>query len=460
MKSGSSDKIVQVGVGEHTPHTLASAYVDPQAHVEALGFVDVSEERLEAVAATCRALNEVTGKRIVVETSTETAEVLPGATMVILAYAVGYPQLVLETYARADKYGIPIGEAETLGIGGGLMGLRHLKVGMPIMDLVKQVCPEAWCVVSTNPIRHMTDYANRYAGIRKSMGLCHGTKATLRYIEKCLEMEYGALESIVVGANHLIWYLKIWERATGEDWYPKLAEILQERDLDGHMGRYLYSIFGLYPGNGPGHVPDGFGFFTKRLWEKYTVHRCVTTKNYDPFLEYTKKGTTAGSIHVEADKAAEGNKRWVGYLRAVRDGGMEAAELLGILQENLDEDPVDQILTTLHRPDTMYYTEALNLPNGSAVPNLPADAILEIPGVANRTGAYPLALGAIPEAIAELVSRQVVIQKLQVDAAATGSKQALLQSVLLDPLVHDLDAGVAFVEEEIAAHPEVYPEMR
>jgi alpha-galactosidase len=259
--------MVQIGVGEHTPHTLVSAYLDPHAHVEALGFVDINEERLEAVAATCRALNELTGKQVAVETSTETAEVLPGATVVILAFAVGYPQLVLETYERADKYGIPIGEAETLGIGGGLMGLRHLKVGMPIMDLVKKVCPEAWCVVSTNPIRHLTDYANRYAGIRKSMGLCHGTKATLRYIEKCLEMEWGSLESIVVGANHLIWYLKIWERATGDDWYPKLAEILQERDLDGHMGRYLYSVFGLYPGNGPGHVPDGFGFFQKRLWE-------------------------------------------------------------------------------------------------------------------------------------------------------------------------------------------------
>ena len=112
---------------------------------------------------------------------------------------------------------------------------------------------------------------------------------------------------------------------------------------------------------------------------------------------------------------------------------------------------------SLFQTDSLHYHPALNIPNRGAVSNLPEDAIVEVPGVCNRIGAYPLTVGPLPDAVAELVRRQVTIQKLQVDAAATGSRQKLLQSLLLDPTIKNIDSALAFMDETLRDRGSYYP---
>jgi len=435
--SSPRDILVQIGVGEHTPHTLARAYEDKFQSIEELRYVDLNPEHLDAVAATCRALNKETGRNVKCVVSTDYKDALEDATMVSFAFAVDYPQSTLRDYARAERHGIPMVEGETMGIGGGLAGIRHLKVAMPIMDRMASVCPDAWCVVSTNPIRHLGDYAARYAKLRKCMGLCHGAEATIQYIENAAGIKHGLLDFLVAGANHFIWYLKIWSRETGEDYYPKLTEILKKQALDGEMSRHMFQTFGIYPGNGPSHVTDSFGLFTEDIWKKYDIHRALS-----------------------AERGATGDhKRWTNYMRKIRDGQMTAREYLKELAVSQADAPASPILRSFLKTDTMYYNQALNIPNRGAVSNLPDDAIIEVPGVSNRTGAYPLVVGPLPDAVAELVRRQVVIQKLHVDAAATGSKQALTQALLLDPTVKSFDSAMAFLNDTLTEDKKFYPVM-
>ena len=288
------ERLVQIGVGEHTPHTLSRVFVDRIPTIRELRFVDLSAERLEAVEATCRALVRETGIDVKVTCSTDYQAALQDATMVTFSFGVGYPQLVLEDYARAEKHGISMVEGETIGIGGGLMGLRHLKAAMPMIDAMARICPESWCLISTNPIRHLTDYAARYAKLPRTMGHCHGVVATLEYLEKAIGLPPKTLDCQVAGANHHFWFLKIWNRVTGEDYQPELARILRDRPLDGEMGRALYPIFGLYPGNGPDHVPDAFGFFPRETWARYDIHQCVSQQHADPLADGAKNAPDDG----------------------------------------------------------------------------------------------------------------------------------------------------------------------
>jgi alpha-galactosidase len=454
------DIIVQIGVGEHIPHTLARAYVDKFAGIEEMRFVDISQERLEAVAATCHALNAETGRQIKITTSTDPMTVLEEATMVVFAFAIDWPQTTMDDYARAARHGIPMAEGETIGIGGGLQAMRHLKVAKPVMDRMSRVCPEAWCVVSTNPVRHLVDYATRYARLRKCMGLCHGAEATIRYLEKAGGIPFGTLDFLVAGANHFIWYLKLWSRETGEDYYPKLMEILERQNLDGEMSRRVAQLFGLYPGNGASHVPDAFGFFAEEIWKKYDIKKCLSGKHYDPFLDFTRKDVSAEQIkaRMEAGTALEGNKRWVGHMRKIRDGKTSAQELLKHLADAADEH-AGRVIKTFFKSDTMYYNQALIIPNQGAVPNLPADAVVEVPGVSNRTGAYPVVVGPLPDAPAELIRRQLTIGRLHVDAAATGSRRALDQAILLDPTVKNIDSAMAFLDDTLVEAENLYPKL-
>ena len=107
----------------------------------------------------------------------------------------------------------------------------------------------------------------------------------------------------------------------------------------------------------------------------------------------------------------------------------------------------------------MYYNQALIIPNQGAVANLPSDAIVEVPGVSNRTGAYPIVVGPLPDAPAELVRRQLTIGRLHVDAAATGSRRALDQAILLDPTVKNIDSAMAFLDDTLVEAESLYPRL-
>ena len=84
---------------------------------------------------------------------------------------------------------------------------------------------------------------------------------------------------------------------------------------------------------------------------------------------------------------------------------------------------------------SVFYDEAVNIPNAGAIQNLPSDAVVELPASVSGLGIRGLNLPQLPEAIAELCRREAFLVELVVDAAATGNSDLLLQALLLDPMV-------------------------
>jgi hypothetical protein len=56
------------------------------------------------------------------------------------------------------------------------------------------------------------------------------------------------------------------------------------------------------------------------------------------------------------------------------------------------------------------------VPNQGVIPNLPADAAVEVPVMADAAGIHPISLGPLPDPIAKLLSTQVSVQQLAVEA--------------------------------------------
>jgi alpha-galactosidase len=85
--------------------------------------------------------------------------------------------------------------------------------------------------------------------------------------------------------------------------------------------------------------------------------------------------------------------------------------------------------------------------NRGAIPNLPADAAVEVPVMADAAGIHPISLGPLPDAIAKLLHTQVSIQQLAVQAAVHASKEIALQALLIDPVVNSASAAVKLLDE-------------
>lgn len=75
-----------------------------------------------------------------------------------------------------------------------------------------------------------------------------------------------------------------------------------------------------------------------------------------------------------------------------------------------------------------------NVLNHGSIPNLPYDACVEVPVVADRMGFKTTIVGNLPEHLAILVNTTARIESLVVEAAMRKDKEAVYHAVCMDPL--------------------------
>ena len=64
----------------------------------------------------------------------------------------------------------------------------------------------------------------------------------------------------------------------------------------------------------------------------------------------------------------------------------------------------------------------MNVENGGSIPNLPVDAIVEVPAVVDGYGVHTLAVGSLDLGLASQLSRHWTVQQLTVQAALSGDR--------------------------------------
>ncbi|MBE2271814.1 MAG: hypothetical protein IAE80_26510, partial [Anaerolinea sp.] len=96
---------------------------------------------------------------------------------------------------------------------------------------------------------------------------------------------------------------------------------------------------------------------------------------------------------------------------------------------------------------------------GGLIPNLPTDAIVEVPAVVSGMGIQGLGFPALPEGVAELCRRELARSKIVVEAAATGDRDLALQAILLDPMVTDIDQARAILKDQLTDFAEFLPQF-
>ena len=75
-----------------------------------------------------------------------------------------------------------------------------------------------------------------------------------------------------------------------------------------------------------------------------------------------------------------------------------------------------------------------NVINNGSIPNLPSDACVEVPVVADRMGFKTTIAGPMPDHLAILVGTTARIESLVVEAAMKKSRELVYRAVYMDPL--------------------------
>ena len=99
----------------------------------------------------------------------------------------------------------------------------------------------------------------------------------------------------------------------------------------------------------------------------------------------------------------------------------------------------------------------INVPNNGSIPNLPSDAVLELPCEATMDSVRSLEVGAFPTALVALQQQVISTHELTVEAAVHCDKTLLRRAMALDPLTTSIADADAIMADLFAREKDVLP---
>jgi alpha-galactosidase len=457
-------KIVCLGAGSAVfgLSNLATIVRSERLRGSEIVLVDIDRAGLETMTRLARLMNESWDAGMSVWSTTDRTEALPGADFVVASVQVGPREEVWELDWQIPlRHGVRQPYAENSGPGALAHTARNAPLILAIAQDMERLCPDAWLLNFTNPMIRLTWVVHRYTRI-KVVGLCHQLYWAYAMAGAVLADRWGlsypddfhvhtnydnwanlvrgimqglaCLDIKAAGLNHFSWVYDIRDKQTGEDLYP----LLRERWLKGTrrsfepLSREVFEVFGLMPTAGDAHLCEYLQWThdpVRKPWEKYHL----TPQNWD------------GNRQRRADRRAQALD--------IVEGRRSVDELKMAISEGVPE--IVEAITF----NTNAYHQQLNLPNNGLIPNLPADAIVEVPGVMSGMGIRGLNMPPLPEGIAELCRRELALSSITVDACVQGDRELALQALLLDPMINDIDTARAILADFLSTFAEYLPQF-
>jgi len=430
--------IVLVGAGStvFTPGLLTDLASSRTFDGWTVHLVDLDADAAETMARLGQRIAVQRGSTLTVEAHTDRREALPGASFVATTIAVGGATGWLHDLQVPARHGIAQTVGDSVGPGGVLRALRHVPELVAIARDVAELAPEAWLVNYSNPLTANVRAITSQTPVR-AIGLCHGTMHTRTALAAELALPADEVHAVFAGLNHLCWLLDL--RHGTEDLYPRLRALVAERagGIDapptGREGTHqavsadLFRTFGLYPSPGDRHVSEFFGWYLRGADGDHLPWGLQTGR--DMTIRYIgEKADLWERLHAQADGTEP--------LPDVRD--QEAERLVAILEALVSSRDAVEL--------------AVNMPNEGKIPNLPPEAVVEVPAVVGAGRITGQAVGPLPAAIAAVLTARSQQQELTVRAAVTGDRRLALQALALDPLVPDPAKAAAVLDDAVTAH--------
>ena len=425
-------KITFMGAGStvFAKNVLGDSMMTPALAESTIALYDIDAQRLQDSRMMLENINRNNGNKARVEAYLgveNRKDALRGANYVVNAIQVGlYDPCTIIDFEVPKKYGLRQTIADTLGIGGIFRALRTIPVMFDFAHDMEEVCPDALFLNYTNPMAMLTGAMLRGTGV-KTVGLCHSVQSCAKGLLEGLGMPYDEqVQWKIAGINHQAWLLEI-SRA-GKDLYPEIkARAAARTEKHNDMVRYeIMKRFGYYVTESSEHNAEYMPYFIKdkypELIERFNIpldeypRRCV-----NQIEKWTQMRKDLVEKH---DLTHERSKEYASHI-------MEAMET--------------------NQP----YKFGGNVLNTGLIPNLPAEAAVEVPCLVDKSGVQPVYVGNLPPQCAAMNRTNINVQLLTIEAALTGKKDYIYQAAMMDPHTASelfIDDIVAMCDDLIETH--------
>ena len=339
------------------------------------------------------------------------------------------------------KHGV-VGQ-ETCGPGGMAYGLRSIKDMIELVNDIRRYSPKAWILNYTNPAAIVSIALKReFPTDNRLLNICDMPIAIMISYAQILNLNVWDIVPEYFGLNHFGWFTKIMDKQ-GNDYTETLKKLIIKN----------------------GFKPEDKEIANDISWQKTFEQARKILMDIPEFLPNTylqyylypeQMVEKENPNHTRARQVIEGRQNRVHTLceRIIANGTAQEEKEL-----HVDIHGVFMIKAAESLAYNLEEKFILIVENNGIIPNLPSEAMVEVPVILTNNGPKAFSVREIPTFYKGLIENQYAYEKLVVDGYFEQSYTKLLQALVLNRTVVNISTAKAILNDLIEANKEYWPEL-
>ena len=371
-------------------------------------------------------------------------EALRGAAFVVISIEVG------------DRFGLwdldwkvpqQYGVRQVYGENGGPGGLFHaLRIIPPILGIcgkVMETAPDATVFNFSNPMSRICTTVHRRFPELRFVGMCHEIASLERHLPPMLGVDRSEIHYRAGGLNHFSVLTDVTYVATGVSAYDDVRRLAP----DYFSGAVGYSEV-LNASRASGGTVETEG------WMQVDTSHVPDVRPWSDRWLFSEVLDRFGALPITTDSHFGEYVQWAHDCsdhRGILDFYTYYRDFLGRgvagIREGLRERVVPIIEGML--TGSGYEEAAVNIPNEGFIRDLPGWLAVEVPATVDGTGVHGIPVD-VPAGIRGLLTNQIGIHDMTANAVLEGSRDLVVQALLVDP-VTNVSKGIPELVDHMVA---------
>ena len=346
---------------------------------------------------------------------------------------------------------------ETCGCGGMAYGMRTIFPMIKLIDDVEKYAkPDHWILNYSNPASIVSEACRVLRPKARIINICDMPIAIIDMVAAAMEIKNK--KEIVYdyyGLNHFGWFTSI--EHNGEDIMPRLREYIMENEIL-LPEAYLQANKAALPSkNVNRHAKGSWYYVWKGVYEIMQNFPDTLPNTYlNYYLQQKEFVEHSDPTHTRANEVMESREKnlFEGIDRYLETGKIDE----NVFYAGSHGDWIADLAIALKNDTKTRFLVITE--NKGALPNMPYDAMVEVPAYVGKNGPEVIAQGPVPLFQQGLMMQQLNCEKLLVEGCIEGSYEKVLQAFTLNKTVPSMKVAKEVLDEMIEANKDYWPELK
>ena len=325
-----------------------------------------------------------------------------------------------------------------------------------IDDVEKYAKPSYWILNYSNPASIVSEACRKLRPNARIINICDMPIAIIDVVAAALEVDKKDLVYDYYGLNHFGWFTSIEYK--GEDVMPKLRDYIMDQQIL-LPAAYLKDKKALTSSGSGGnrHTKGSWYYVWKGVYEimqNFPETLPNTYLNY--YLQQKEFVEHSDPDHTRANEVMETREKnlFDGIDRYLATGEIDES----VFYAGSHGDWIADLAIALKNDTKARFLVITE--NRGAIPNMPYDAMVEVPAYIGKKGPEVIAQNEIPLFQQGLMMQQLNSEKLLVEGCIEGSYEKVLEAFTLNKTVPSMKVAKEILDDMIEANKEYWPELK